>query len=256
MAEREDDRTAPLAPRPGRGMSLAERIRGDDAYGFLLLLIFLTLLGSAFVGDLRFISVAVLVFQGGTLLFAQWTSRVRPRVLRISAAAILAGAIVSVLGHLPDHDQLVRLDLVVGAVLSAGTILIIVRRIGLHPAVTPASILGAVCVYLLLGEFFAYVFRTIEAVAPPFFAQDAPASSTNILYYSYTSLTTVGYGDLTAEPALGRMLSVTEALMGQLYLVTVVALLVGNIGRTRGRLLPGPLGRGGSGEEAHRRDGS
>jgi hypothetical protein len=108
-----------------------------------------------------------------------------------------------------------------------------VRRIGLHPAVSGATILGAVCVYLLLGMFFAYAFRIIEELAPPFFAQDAPASSTNVLYFSYASLTTVGYGDFTAQPAFGRMLAVSEALLGQLYLVTVVALLVGNVGRTR-----------------------
>jgi hypothetical protein len=231
MGERNDDRTPPQSPR--RGTPLVERIRGDDAYGIVLLLIFLMLLGSAFVGDLRFVSLAVLVLQGGTLLFAQWTSRVPARVLEISAAAVVAGAIVSLVGHLPQHDQLVRLDLVVGALLSAGTILIIVRRIGLHPAVTGATILGAVCVYLLLGVVFAYLYRAIDAFAPPFFAHAGTASGTNFLYYSYSSLTTVGYGDLTAEPALGRMLSVTEALMGQLYLVTVVALVVGNIGRTR-----------------------
>ena len=221
-------------PGARRGMSIAERIRGDDAYGLVLLLIFLTLLATAFVGDRRILSLAALVLQGTTLLFAQWTSHARRRVLRISAAAILGGVLVSILGHLPDHAQLNRLDLVVGAVLCAGTIVIIVRRIGLHPAVTGATILGAVCVYLLLGMFFAYAFRIIDELAPPFFAQDAPASSTNVLYFSYASLTTVGYGDFTAEPAFGRMLAVSEALMGQLYLVTVVALLVGNVGRTRG----------------------
>ena len=115
-------------------------------------------------------------------------------------------------------------------------------RIALGPAVTGATILGAVCVYLLLGMFFAYAFRMIDAFAPPFFAHGAPASSANVLYYSYASLTTVGYGDFTAEPEFGRRLSVTEALMGQLYLVTIVALLVGNIGRTRERIRSGSQG--------------
>lgn len=244
MTERDDDGISPPATVLGsrREMSISERVRGDDAYGILLLLIFLTLLATSFVGDLRIVALAALVLQGITLLFAQWTSHARPRVLRISAAAILAGMVVSVIGHLPDHDQLLRLDLVVGAVLSAGTILIVVRRIGLHPAVTGATILGAVCVYLLLGMVFAYAFRMIDAFAPPFFAHDAAASSANVLYYSYTSLTTVGYGDFTAEPEFGRMLSVTEALMGQLYLVTVVALLVGNVGRTRERFRAGSRG--------------
>jgi len=53
------------------------------------------------------------------------------------------------------------------------------------------------------------------------------------MYYSFVTLTTVGYGDLTASTAIGRMLSVTEALVGQLYLVTVVAILVSNMGRSR-----------------------
>ncbi len=55
----------------------------------------------------------------------------------------------------------------------------------------------------------------------------------DFVYYSFVTLTTVGYGDLTASTGIGRMLSVTEALVGQLYLVTVVAILVSNLGRNR-----------------------
>jgi uncharacterized membrane protein len=67
----------------------------------------------------------------------------------------------------------------------------------------------------------------------PFFANvDAP-DGTDYLYFSFVTLTTVGYGDLVARGSLGRMLAVSEALLGQLYLVTVVALLVGNVGRPR-----------------------
>ena len=230
MAQHEKADTMLRAPR--RRGSLSERIRGEDAYGVLLLLIFVTLLASALV-DLRLVSVATVLLQGLALLFAQWTSRVRPRVLRISAAAVLVGAVVSAVGTLPDHERLVRLDLIVSAVLAAGTILIIVRRIGLHPAISGATILAAVCVYLLIGMLFADIFHIIGAFSPPFFARGGHGSATNFLYYSYSTLATVGYGDLTAERALGRMLSVTEALIGQLYLVTIVALAVGNIGRAK-----------------------
>jgi len=58
-------------------------------------------------------------------------------------------------------------------------------------------------------------------------------SMADFLYYSFVTLTTVGYGDVTAATNLGRMLSVIEALVGQLYLVIVVALIVSNIGRER-----------------------
>jgi hypothetical protein len=53
------------------------------------------------------------------------------------------------------------------------------------------------------------------------------------LYYSFTTLTTVGYGDFTARTNLGHTLSVSEALTGQIYLVTIVSLVVANLGRRR-----------------------
>ncbi len=51
------------------------------------------------------------------------------------------------------------------------------------------------------------------------------------LYFSFTTLTTLGYGDLTPAGDVGRMLAITEALIGQVYLVTIVALIVTNLGR-------------------------
>jgi voltage-gated potassium channel Kch len=53
------------------------------------------------------------------------------------------------------------------------------------------------------------------------------------VYFSFVTLTTVGYGDLTAAFDAGRIASIFEALFGQLYLVSVVALLVANLGRER-----------------------
>jgi Ion channel len=77
------------------------------------------------------------------------------------------------------------------------------------------------------------VYGTIDRFGPGFFANGASATVSRCLYYSFTTLTTVGYGDLTAATNLGHTLSVTEALMGQIYLVTIVSLIVGNLGRTR-----------------------
>ena len=69
----------------------------------------------------------------------------------------------------------------------------------------------------------------------PFFAQPGAGRAVDYVYFSYVTMSTVGYGDLTARGDLARMLAVTEALIGQLYLVTIVALLVGNLGRVRQR---------------------
>ena len=59
----------------------------------------------------------------------------------------------------------------------------------------------------------------------------------NCLYFSFTTLTTVGFGDLAPRSDLGRTLAVFEALIGQIYMVTVVSLIVGHLGApgTRGR---------------------
>jgi hypothetical protein len=66
-----------------------------------------------------------------------------------------------------------------------------------------------------------------------FFVQTDNPTSMDYLYFSLVTLATLGYGDLTASGSLGRMLSVTEALAGQLYLVSIVAVLVSNLGRER-----------------------
>jgi voltage-gated potassium channel Kch len=96
-------------------------------------------------------------------------------------------------------------------------------------------VLGAVCVYILLGMMWAFAFAAIGTFdSQPFFAQEAHATVADYLYFSFTTITTVGYGDLTAAQSLGRALAVLAALIGQLYLVTVIALLISNLGR-RGR---------------------
>jgi voltage-gated potassium channel Kch len=75
------------------------------------------------------------------------------------------------------------------------------------------------------------------AIAAPddgrFYAELLGPSRSDALYFSYVTLATVGYGDLTPATELGRTLAVAEALLGQIYLVTVVALIVGNLGGRR-----------------------
>ena len=70
-----------------------------------------------------------------------------------------------------------------------------------------------------------------NAQSQPFFAQQTHASSADYQYFSFITLTTTGYGDLTAAGNLGRAFAVLEALTGQIYLVTVVALLISNLRR-------------------------
>ena len=111
---------------------------------------------------------------------------------------------------------------------------VIARSILQRGIVDVHAVLGAICIYVLIGMLWAFLDNAIGALgSEPFFVQTHEASTADYLYFSYVTQTTVGYGDFTAATGLGRALAVLEALVGQLYLVTVIALLVANLGRTR-----------------------
>jgi hypothetical protein len=101
--------------------------------------------------------------------------------------------------------------------------------------VTVQTIFGVLCLYLLVGLLFGVGFAVVEELSNRDFFTAGAARSDDFLYYSFSTLTTVGYGDLVAATDLGRSLSITEALVGQIYLVTVVAVIVGNLRPTAPR---------------------
>jgi len=91
------------------------------------------------------------------------------------------------------------------------------------------TIMGAASLYVLVGLAFARLYSVMDAFDGPFFAAaNRPIVVSDYVYYSFTTMTTIGYGDLTASGQFGRLLSVLEAIIGQLYLVVVIALIVGN----------------------------
>ena len=108
------------------------------------------------------------------------------------------------------------------------------RSLRARQAVTVEAVLGVLCVYVLIGMFFAALYGAIDHIGSgSFFAQTTTATVSQCLYFSFTTLTTVGYGDLTASSNLGHTLAVSEALVGQIYLVTVVSVIIANVGRHR-----------------------
>jgi hypothetical protein len=111
----------------------------------------------------------------------------------------------------------------------------VVRRLVQHREVTRGTLLGAVSGYLLLPIAFFYAFVASTSWQSPFFS--TPQPTTTYMYFSLTTITTTGYGDVAASHPLGRLLAMTEAVTGQVYLVTFVAMLVGLFaaGRLQGR---------------------
>jgi hypothetical protein len=107
----------------------------------------------------------------------------------------------------------------------------IVRTV-LSGRATTHAILGAVCGYLLLGLVWSLVYSAVETLAPGSFGRSAsdgaaPLDRSALSYYSFVTLSTVGYGDITPNTPLARTLSWIEAVTGQFYLAVLVAGLVG-----------------------------
>jgi hypothetical protein len=187
--------------------------------------------------------ILTLVFLGGTLLFAMWTSRAGHRYRRIAYVLVPIMVICAAVSSALSHGTVPgSISAAISALLVLASLAAILNRLRTtHTTISLQTVLGALSMYLLLGLLFASFYAELASVSGnPFFAQGASSgSSVNYVYFSYVTISTVGYGDLSATGDLGKMLAVGEALVGQLFLVTVVALLVTNLGKARRRRVDG-----------------
>jgi hypothetical protein len=226
-----DPNSTSTAPAPPTLASHRER------YGLLLgaIIIAFAIQGVAEPGKLEEVLVSLLL--GATLLLALWAADTKPRIMWpatvIVAALILATIVEAANGNVAGGATRIANALLVG--LAPPAIIIgVIRSLRARQAVTLEAVFGVLCVYILLGMFFASVYGTMDRLGgAPFFAGGQSATVARCLYFSFTSLTTAGYGDFTARTNLCHTLSVSEALLGQIYLVTVVSLIVANLGRSR-----------------------
>jgi hypothetical protein len=217
-------------PLPG------DRLRGSG-YGLVLALILVTLGFQLAAADSEAVRVVTILLQSATLLAAFHVSGV-PLWIFHAAVAVTCFACLSVAGILIGSGELgeaatrsVGLLLVIAA--PAAIMLGAIRHFRAAGGVTLTTMFAVLCIYLLLGMAYAYIFGIAGALdSSPFFNSGRTETQSHFLYYSFTTVTTTGFGDFTAKTDLGRSLTITEALIGQIYLVTVVALIVGNMGRS------------------------
>jgi len=206
-------------------------------YGVLLLIILGSLVFQLAAPEADWARLVTIVIQGVILLMALIASRVHPWIVRLAAVAVSiavlgsAGVLIGV-GELGPTSGRGITALMVA--LAPGSIIRGVITDVKSRGVTLHSMFGVLCIYLLIGSLFAFLYGLVASVgSQPFFAQHAPETTRNLLYFSFVTITTVGYGDLTAASNLGRSLAIAEALTGQIYMVTVVAAIVGGLGMRR-----------------------
>jgi hypothetical protein len=218
-----------------RGWYPGERVarrRASHSYGFLLLLIVVSFFFTAAGPDGSWGQGVLVLLQSGTLIAALWTSGLGRAAVWPSVVLAGVGSTVAVVQILSGGDTLTGAAGLLNALLVVAISVVIGVGVFDQGTVNKQSILGAICIYLLIGMLFTFVYGAVAALGSgDFFAQGTDGTPSLRLYFSYVTLATLGYGDYTAAGDLGHTLAVSEALLGQLYLVTVVAVIVGRLRR-------------------------
>jgi ion channel len=225
-------------PRPWRRSgAFRQAMRTSDSYGLLLALLLIDYILLSLTGSQRWSDLVVGIPVALSLLLAMHTSRAHVqaiRLARIAAVVVVALGVASAITGRSEFSGVVSLLFFLSLMVSVYAIL---RRVLGHERVGIETILGALCVYIIIGLMFTYLFIGIARVSTtPFLAQPPPSHSpADYLYLSFVTLTTVGFGDLTPASKLARSVVVLEALVGQVFLVTLVARLVALFGTEQRR---------------------
>jgi hypothetical protein len=207
------------------------RLRASHSYGFVLLLIFVSFVFTAAGPDNATWGQGVLVLiQTATLVVALWTSGLGRAAALLSVLLVAVGITVAAAQILSGCDTLTGATAILNALLLVAVGVVIAVGVFDQRTVNRQSVLGAICIYLLIGMDFTFVYGAAAALGSgDFFAEGTDGTPSLRLYFSYVTLTTVGYGDYTPAGDLGHTLAIVEALLGQLYLVTVVAVIVSRL---------------------------
>lgn len=154
------------------------------------------------------------------------------RAIRGRRSVIVAVVGAALIAAVALHSLPVALTFVISGLISAAIPVALaggVVRLLRDRGVTIQAVAGALSIYLLVGLLFAWTIGFIAKVqGSPYFVQQHGVDTSSATYYSFTVMTTTGLGDLTAATRVGRALAVLEMLIGQIYVVVVIGLLVGN----------------------------
>jgi hypothetical protein len=210
--------------RPG---SRVARVRASHSYGLVLLLIVVSFIFISVAPDSTWADSVLAFLQSITLVTALWTSGVARTDSTLSlglvALASLAALALLVFGG-KGLDGSVG---ILSGVLTVATIGTVALGVIDQGEANVRAVTGAVCVYVLIGLLFVFLYGALAKLGSgDFFAQGTDGTRSLRLYFSFVTLATLGYGDYTPAGSFGRTLAVVEALVGQLYLVTVIAVLV------------------------------
>lgn len=208
-------------------------------YGIVLALILASVGWGLAAPDGDWPRFLIVLLQAATLVAAVAASQTHRFVLRaaVTVAVLFAvGAAAALFGTTEFGDDSARLISLVLVAMAPPTISYgLVRDFREERYVTVHTMFGVLCLYLLLGLLFSALIETTQSISNESLLRPTADKPSDFLYFSYSTLTTTGFGDVVARTDLARSIAVIEALIGQIYLVTIVALIVGNLRPRRSR---------------------
>jgi hypothetical protein len=205
-----------------------DAFRFVDSYASLLVLLLANFFLLELVDDLRWGAVGSTLLSAAALVVAisdpEAGHRITARHWLLVAGCVALAPVVLIVNSV----SLVGLTyLLPVALLVTATLPVTISRVLRHRRVTAETVLGALCAYVLVGLLFAFAFLAVNDFRDaPFFTQPGPHDQGEFLYFSFVCLTTLGFGDLSPSVGLPQALTVLEALVGSVFLVTLVARLV------------------------------
>jgi hypothetical protein len=207
---------------------LQRALRVIDSYASLLVLLLANFFLLELVDDPRWGAIGSTLLAAAALVVAISDPDTGHTINRRQGAMILACVLLAPLVLFVNSASLIGLTyLLPVALLVTATLPVTLSRVLHHTRVTHETVLGALCTYVLVGLLFAFIFLAVADLRDaPFFAQPGPHQQSEYLYFSFVTLTTLGFGDLSPAVGLPQALVAMEALLGQIFLVTLVARLV------------------------------
>jgi len=195
---------------------------------FLLISILLFFVIRPFLTERVGIAYLMEIFLLLIFLSAVYAIRQKKSVFILALFLVLVMEILQLYSYLKGIPSLDMLSNILGGLLLAYTAAIILFHLFREDRITGDMIMGAICAYFLMGLVWAFVYSTLELFQPGSFQMpQGTVNQATFAYYSYVTLTTLGYGEITPISAPARSFAILEAMIGQLYLAVLIARLVG-----------------------------
>lgn len=203
----------------------AERVR--DAFGLVLALVLLTYVLASLLDNRGWSAVLLTLATSVTSIVALASSHVKPRVVRASIWLSALSVLFAITAAASDEGALLNIASAIQICLLTVATAAVLGRVLASTEVGSRTILGAISVYAVLGILFTFAYGMVDRIqGGPFFEGHAHPDGSDFIFFSYTTLTTTGYGNLVPGGQPGRMISGLEMMIGQIFLVTLVAGLV------------------------------